>query len=113
MKGINVARQKVPYAVLLPCLIAALLAGFTGLENALWRLGKSYPAALAQTRYVDDIHLLTPQAAKEICNLPLTRPEIIEKRNGLYLRCGTPLFEGMYRIITDIPGPEPELQMKE
>ena len=98
MKGLNVERQKVPYAVLLPCLIAALLAGFTGLENALWRLGKSYPAALAQTRYVDDIRLLTPQAAREICSLPLAQPELVRKRNGLYLRCGAPLLEGVYRI---------------
>ncbi|MFJ5981341.1 hypothetical protein [Enterobacter cancerogenus] len=98
MKGIKVARQKVPYAVLLPCLIAALLAGFTGLENALWRLGKSYPAALAQTRYVDDIHLLTPQAVRDICSMPLAQPELVKKSNGLYLRCGTPLLEGVYRI---------------
>ncbi len=98
MTELNVARQKVTGAVLLPCLMAVFFIVFSGLENALWRTGKSYPAALAQTRYVDDIRLLTPQAAREICRLPLTQPELVKKRNGTYLRCGTPWFEGVYRI---------------
>lgn len=28
----------------------------------------------------------------------LTQPELVKKRNGIYLRCGTPWFEGGYRI---------------
>lgn len=67
-------------------------------ESLIWRLSDSYPAALSQTRYVDNIKLLTPQAIKTICNQPLTHPELVWKRNGLYLRCGLPGIEGMYRI---------------
>ncbi|ASM03159.1 MULTISPECIES: hypothetical protein [Enterobacterales] len=88
----------VPGAVLYPCLAAAALVLFTGIENLMWRTGVSYPAVFAQVRYVDDVSLLTPQALMDICGLPLTKPELKRKQNGLYLRCGTPVLEGVYRI---------------
>lgn len=94
----NIPGKAVPAAMIYPCLAAAALIIFTGLENLIWRAGSSYPAVLAQVRYVDDAILLTPQAMKDICGLPLTKPEIERKQNGLYLRCGTPGIEGVYRI---------------
>ena len=98
MKHRSVSQKAIPGPVLYPCLAAAALILFSGLENMLWRTGDSYPVELAQVRYVDDIRLLTPQAMRYICNLPLTTPELLKKQNGLYLRCGTPGLEGMYRI---------------
>lgn len=94
----NIQRTAVPGAVLYPCLAAAALVLFTGMEYLMWRTCVSYPTVLAQVRYVDDVTLLTPQALREICGLPLTKPELKSKQNGLYLRCGTPALEGVYRI---------------
>ncbi|UMB75186.1 hypothetical protein FXN80_13740 [Dickeya fangzhongdai] len=84
--------------VLYSCVVsmAMVIAGCR--ENLVWRLADSYPYALSQIRYVEKAELMTPQAMRHICNLPLTPPELVRKANGLFLRCGTPGFEGMYRI---------------
>ncbi|HCV64904.1 hypothetical protein [Serratia proteamaculans] len=84
--------------VLYPCLAAAALGVFAVLELLVWRAGGSYPDALVQVRYVDKVNRLTPQAIREICNQPLIPPELVKKRNGLFLRCGTPGLQGVYRI---------------
>lgn len=97
----NAHRGAVPGAVLYPCIAVAALVLFIGLEFLLWNTSASYPAVLAQVRYVEDVRLLTPQARKDICGLPLTKPELERKQNGLYLRCGTPGIEGVYRIEHD------------
>ena len=90
--------KPIPAAVLYPCLAAITLVLLVALENLLWYTGDWYPAALTQARYVNDSSLLTPQAVRDICSLPLTTPELVNKRNGLYLRCGIPGIEGVYRI---------------
>jgi hypothetical protein len=54
---------------------------------------------LAGVRDVDNVTLLIPAAMKEICGNQLPVPELKQKRNGLYLRCGTPGIEGVWRII--------------
>ncbi|AFJ46240.1 hypothetical protein [Shimwellia blattae] len=84
--------------VLAPCLLALLWGLFVASEMVLWRVSDHYPALFAGVRYVDDITLLTPQAMADICRLPLSRPELQQKRSRLFLRCGTPGFEGVYRI---------------
>ena len=85
-------------AVLYPCLVAMAAVLFVGLDSLIWHNGDSYPRGLARVRYVDDIRLLTPQAMRNICSLPLTTPELVQKQSGLYLRCGVPGLEGVYRI---------------
>ncbi|WP_324726362.1 hypothetical protein [Klebsiella sp. ZJOU C1] len=95
--------KPIPAAVLYPCLAAITLVLFMALEKLLWYTGDWYPAVLTQVRYVNDSSLLTPQAVRDICGLPLTIPELIHKRNGLYLRCGTPGIEGVYRIERYVP----------
>ncbi|ORM70302.1 hypothetical protein [Pantoea rwandensis] len=90
--------MKVPGPVIYPCLAAAALGILAVLELLIWRVGGSYPDALAQVRYVDNVNRLTPQAMREICSQPLTTPELEMKRNGLFLRCGTPGLQGVYRI---------------
>lgn len=85
-------------AVLYTCLVAMAAVLFIGLESLIWHTGDSYPRGLAQVRYVDDVRLLTPQAMRDICRLPLTIPELVQKQSGLYLRCGVPGLEGVYRI---------------
>ncbi|HDG1708963.1 TPA: hypothetical protein PFE25_002120 [Kluyvera ascorbata] len=84
--------------VLYPCLVAMAAVMFIGLDSLIWHTGDNYPRRLAQIRYVDDVRLLTPQAMRDICNLPLTTPELVQKQSGLYLRCGVPGLEGVYRI---------------
>lgn len=84
--------------VLLPCIACALLIIFVSAENLLWRTIGYYPAALARVRYVSDASSLTPAAIREICHTPLTQPELRIKNGALYLRCGTPGFEGVWRI---------------
>ncbi|WP_263070845.1 hypothetical protein [Enterobacter huaxiensis] len=64
----------------------------------LWRMTCYYPAVLARVRYVNDASLLTLAAMREICHTPLTQPELRIKSGALYLRCGTPGFEGVWRI---------------
>nr|AMK07381.1 hypothetical protein [gamma proteobacterium 10BT] len=49
-------------------------------------------------RYVSDYQLLTAESIKTICGTVLTKPELIQKENGLFLRCGTPGLEGVWRI---------------
>lgn len=95
----QVVRHPVQGAVLYPCLIAIAVAAFICIENAIWRVGDSYPTVLTQDRYVDDEMLFNSSVVSDICNLPLTAPELRRKRNGLFLRCGTPGIEGMYRIL--------------
>ncbi len=85
-------------AVLYPCLVAMTAVLFIGIESLIWHTGDSYPRGLAQVRYVDDVRLLTPQAMRDICSLPLTTPELVQKQSGLYLRCGVPGLEGVFRI---------------
>ncbi|MBJ3817080.1 hypothetical protein F9C28_19920 [Shimwellia pseudoproteus] len=87
-----------PRIVLIPCLLALVWGAFVASEMLLWRLSDRYPAHFAGVRYVNDIALLTPQAMAEICHQPLTRPELQTKHNRLFLRCGTPGIEGVYRI---------------
>lgn len=99
MRNEQVSSMALSRAVLYPCLTAAVLVLCAGAENIIWRNGNYYPAALAQVRYVDDVRLLTPQAQRDICHLPLTEPELAIKQNGLYLRCGTPALEGVYKIV--------------
>ncbi|KAF1370075.1 hypothetical protein [Yokenella regensburgei] len=84
--------------VLLPCIVCALLIIFVSAENMLWRMTCYYPAVLARVRYVNDASLLTLAAMREICHTPLTQPELRIKSGALYLRCGTPGFEGVWRI---------------
>lgn len=94
-------KQKKPLkAVLIPCITCALFITFVSVENLLWRMTGYYPAAFLRVRYVSDVTLLTPPAVREICNTSLTRPEIRIKRGALYLRCGTPGVEGVWRIET-------------
>lgn len=93
------AEEKKPVkVVLVPCIVCALLIIFIGAENLLWRTASYYPAALARVRYVSDVSLLTSSAIREICNTPLTQPELRIKSGALYLRCGTPGVEGVWRI---------------
>ncbi|EMP7252350.1 hypothetical protein ROB49_004349 [Enterobacter cloacae] len=84
--------------VLLPCITCALLIIFMGVENLLWHTTGYYPVALSRARYVSDASLLTPAAVREICRTPLTQPELRRKNDVLYLRCGTPGLEGVWRI---------------
>lgn len=98
MRNEQLTSRALSCAVLSPCLTAAALVLCAVAENLIWRSGNYYPAALAQVRYVDDVSLLTPQAQRDICNLPLAEPELASKQNGLYLRCGTPGLEGVYKI---------------
>lgn len=84
--------------VIIPCLLSMLWVIFVGSETLLWRVSDHYPSALTRVRYVNDLKLLTPESMAEICHLPLTQPELREKRDSLYLRCGTPGVEGVYRI---------------
>lgn len=88
-------------AVFYPCVCSIILVVACCTESLLWRWSDSYPSLLSQTRYVDNLKYLTPQAIKMICNQPLTQPELLPKRNGLYLRCGLPGIEGTYKIETD------------
>ncbi len=89
---------RVQRAVFYPCACSMLLVIACCAESLIWRWSDSYPSLLSQTRYVDNVKYLTPQSIKTICRQPLTQPELISKRNGLYLRCGIPGIEGMYRI---------------
>ena len=85
-------------AVLLPCVICALFIIFLSAENLLWHTCEYYPAVFSQVRYVSNSSLLTPAVMNEICNTPLTQPELKWKNDALYLRCGTPGIEGVWRI---------------
>lgn len=91
-------KKKPVKVVLIPCIACALLIIFVIAENLLWRITDYYPAALARVRYVDDASLLTPAAIRDICHTPLTQPELRIKSGVLYLRCGTPGLEGVWRI---------------
>lgn len=84
--------------VLYPCMISMVMVIGVSMENLIWRLADNYPTVMAKVRYVENTTLLTPQAMHRICDLPLTKPELVRKKNGLFLRCGTPGIEGMYRI---------------
>ena len=93
-------QEKPLKAVLIPCITCALFITFMSAENLLWCTTSYYPAAFARVRYVSDASMLTPAAVREICNTPLTRPELRIKSGALYLRCGTPGVEGVWRIET-------------
>ena len=95
---VNIKHQ-IQGAVLCPCLIAVITIGFLCIENVIWHFGETYPVVLAKDRYVNDEMLLNSNAVYEICNLPLTVPILRRKKNGLFLRCGAPGFEGLYRIL--------------
>ncbi|MDA8513279.1 hypothetical protein FDX19_14655 [Citrobacter sp. wls619] len=84
--------------VLLPCIACAQLIIFVSAENLLWRTTDYYPEVFTRVRYVSDTSLLTPAAVREICHTPLTKPELRKKSGSLYLRCGTPGLEGVWRI---------------
>lgn len=70
--------------VLYPCLAVAALGIFAVLELLVWRVGRSYPDALVQVRYVDNINRLTPQAMREICNQPLTTPALVRSETACF-----------------------------
>ena len=92
---------RVQRAVFYPCVCSMFLVIACCAEGLIWRWSDSYPSILSQTRYVDNMAYLTPQSIKMICRQPLSKPELTPKRNGLYLRCGMPGIEGIYRIVTD------------
>ncbi|WP_097420317.1 hypothetical protein [Escherichia coli] len=85
-------------AVLIPCVICVLFITFVSAENLRWHTTGYYPEALARVRYVNDASLLTPATVREICHNPLTQPELRIKSGSLYLRCGTPGLEGVWKI---------------
>jgi len=84
--------------VLLPCIACGVFMTFVSLENLMWRMTEYYPPVLAGVRFVSDPSLLTPPAVREICQTPLTQPELRMKHGVLYLRCGTPGLEGVWQI---------------
>ena len=84
--------------VAIPCICSIVFILFLVGENLLWRVFSYYPPALAVERYVSDYQLLTAESIKTICGTVLTKPELIQKENGLFLRCGTPGLEGVWRI---------------
>ncbi len=90
--------KKMVKIVLLSCIACGLFMTFLSLENLMWRTTGYYPPLLAGVRHVSDPSLLTLPAIREICNTPLTQPELRIKRGVLYLRCGTPGLEGVWRI---------------
>uniref|UniRef100_UPI000AF42D63 hypothetical protein n=2 Tax=Bacteria TaxID=2 RepID=UPI000AF42D63 len=104
--GSSLSSSISPYAeetgmktVMIPCIVTALAILFAGGENLLWRTTDYYPSFLAGVRDVDNVTLLIPTAMKDICGNQRPVPELKKKRNGLYLRCGTPGIEGVWRII--------------
>ena len=98
--GRHAEKKKPLKVVLIPCIACALFITFAGAEKLLWSTTGYYPAALARVRYISDVSQLTSAAVREICNTPLTQPEIRIKSGVLYLRCGTPGVEGVWRIET-------------
>ena len=89
---------RIQRVVFYPCACSMILVLACCAESLVWRWSDSYPSLLSQTRYVDSIKYLTPQAMKMICHQSLTQPELLPKRDGLYLRCGIPGIEGTYKI---------------
>lgn len=84
--------------VAFPCILSIVFILFTAGESIIWHFFAYYPPEFAGQRYVTDYRLLTPEATRNICTTVLTVPELKQKSDGLYLRCGTPGVEGVWKI---------------
>lgn len=47
---------------------------------------------------MDDMKYVTADSLRKICDMPLTKPDLRQKADGLFLRCGTPALEGVYLL---------------